>query len=74
MAALPMDHLAIDLFRMPTSSDGYNYVLLVIDICTRFAWLYPLQAKSGDAVTRRLRGLFYSFGKPTVVQSDNGSH
>jgi transposase InsO family protein len=73
LAALPMDHLAMDLFSLPTSSDGYNYVLLVVDVCTRFAWLYPLKTKTGDAVTRRLRGLFYAFGKPSVVQSDNGT-
>jgi hypothetical protein len=29
-AALPMDHRAIDLFMLPTRSDGFHYVLLVV--------------------------------------------
>ncbi len=34
-ADLPMDHLAIDLAQMKTSRDGFNYILVVIDVCTR---------------------------------------
>jgi len=72
-ASLPMDHLAIDLASLPTSSSGMNYILLAIDICTRFAWLYPLESKRGTDVARALHHLFTSFGRPLIIQSDNGT-
>ena len=72
-ADLPMDHLAIDLFSMDTSRCGMNYVLVIVDLCTRFTWLYPLQTKHGVAVADKLRLLFMTCGRPRIIQSDNGS-
>ena len=72
-ASLPMDHLAMDLFQMKTSQEGMSYVLVVVDICTRFTWLYALPDKSGLSVSRALSLLFTTFGKPMIIQSDNGS-
>eukprot|EP00733_Pompholyxophrys_punicea_P001121 Pompholyxophrys_punicea_v1_NODE_493_length_1798_cov_6.648800.p1 type:complete len:208 gc:universal NODE_493_length_1798_cov_6.648800:1631-1008(-) len=41
-ADLPLDHLAMDLIGpMPTSTDGYYYILLVIDVFSRFIFLVP---------------------------------
>jgi hypothetical protein len=31
-ASLPFDHVAIDLKQLPTSPEGYNYILLLVDI------------------------------------------
>jgi transposase InsO family protein len=72
-ADLPMDHLAIDLAQMKTSLCGHNYILVVIDICTRFAWLFALVDKSGASVSAALKALFAQCGKPLIIQSDNGS-
>jgi hypothetical protein len=72
-ADLPMDHLAIDLAQMKTSRDGLNYILVVIDLCTRFAWLFALPDKSGAAVAAAIKSLIAQCGKPLVIQSDNGS-
>jgi hypothetical protein len=72
-ADLPMDHLAIDLAQMKTSRDGFNYILVIIDICTRFAWLFALPDKSGVAVSSAIKSLITQCGKPLIIQSDNGS-
>ncbi|OBQ33349.1 MAG: hypothetical protein AN485_18965 [Anabaena sp. MDT14b] len=72
-ADLPMDHLAVDLAQLKTSSCGKSYILVVLDICTRFAWLYSLPDKSGVTVAAALKSLFATFGKPLYIQSDNGS-
>jgi hypothetical protein len=72
-ADLPMDHLAIDLAQMKTSTDGFNYILVIIDICTRFAWLFALRDKTGVSVAAAFRSLFTVCGKPLIIQSDNGS-
>ena len=72
-AAFPMDHLAIDLAQLKTSTCGHNYFLVVLDICTRFVWLYALKDKRGLSVAQCLKTLFSTFGKPMIIQSDNGS-
>ena len=73
VANLPMDHLAVDLAQMKVSSCGMSYLVAVIDICTRFVWLYALKDKTGATVAAALRSLFAMFGKPLYIQSDNGS-
>jgi transposase InsO family protein len=73
VADLPMDHLAVDLAQMKVSSCGMSYILVVLDICTRFVWLYPLKDKAGLTVAAALKSLFTTFGKPLYIQSDNGS-
>jgi transposase InsO family protein len=72
-ADLPMDHLAMDLAQMEASECGKIYMLIVVDICTRFTWLYPLNNKTGEEVSAKLRELFLVFGPPKRIQSDNGS-
>ncbi len=72
-ASLPLDHLAIDLAGpLSTTSRGNNYILIVVDVASRFVWLRPLQAKTAAAVAEALLLLFADFGLPRIVQSDNG--
>jgi hypothetical protein len=43
MATLPIDHMAINFKRpLQTSEKKHNYVLLLMDIVTRFVVLRPL--------------------------------
>ncbi len=57
-----MDHLAINLAQMKTSRDGFNYILVIIDICTQFAWLFALTDKSGVAVSSAIQSLITQWG------------
>jgi hypothetical protein len=68
-----MDHLAIDLAQMKTSQCGKSYFMAVIDLCTRFVWLFALPDKMGTTVAEALRSLLLTFGIPRVIQSDCGS-
>lgn len=72
-ASLPMDHLSFDLFQLETSTDGYNYVLIVVDICTRFVFLRPLRTKDAISVARKLYKIFCLAGFPRILHSDNGT-
>ncbi len=71
-AELPMDHVAFDLKHMDTSMDGKNYVLVVIDVCTRFVFFRALVTASAREVAKELFLLFSDFGFPKILQSDNG--
>lgn len=73
-AFLPCDHWAIDLagpFR--TTFLGNNYLLVMVDICTRFCTLRPIHNKQSDTIVRSLIQVFCDFGLPRYLQSDNGT-
>jgi transposase InsO family protein len=73
VAFLPMDHLAIDTHTMSVSSSGYNILLSVVDMCTRFVWLRALKDKTAASVAYALWEICANFGFPKVMQSDNGT-
>eukprot|EP00733_Pompholyxophrys_punicea_P000268 Pompholyxophrys_punicea_v1_NODE_58_length_4147_cov_5.424487.p2 type:complete len:226 gc:universal NODE_58_length_4147_cov_5.424487:112-789(+) len=69
-----MDHLAMDLIGpMPTTPDGYNYVLVLVDVFSRFVFLRALVDKSAASVALALLLIIADFGPPKIIQSDNGT-
>ncbi|CAF0953530.1 unnamed protein product [Rotaria sordida] len=73
-----MTRLQIDLIDMRTrpdvlnSSITYNWILHCIDHFSKFTWAYPLQNKTAVDVALKLRELFFVFGPPRILHSDNG--
>jgi hypothetical protein len=72
LAQLPWDHIGIDLAQISQSAAGYNYVLVVVDICTRLLFYRPLKKKTMEELTPVLFQLFCDIGFPKIIQSDNG--
>ena len=73
-AFLPADHWAIDLagpFR-PTF-DNNTYLLVMVDICTRYCVLRPIPNKQSDTIVKTLIQIFGDYGFPRYLQSDNGT-
>ena len=71
-ASRPWDHLLWDLIgKLPTSAGGYNFVLIIIDVLTRFVVLKPLRTKSAWEIANRLVEVFANFGVPKILQCDN---
>ena len=73
IAKLPMDHISMDLYQLDETPDGFNYILIVVDICTRFVFLRPLRNKDAVTVAKKLFKMFCQVGFPRVIQSDNGT-
>ena len=71
-ANMPMDQIAMDLFDMPTSEEGYIKGLVIVDVCTRFVWIRALRTAMAKDVARQLYKLFCLVGFPKIIQSDNG--
>ncbi|KYM93398.1 hypothetical protein ALC62_16000 [Cyphomyrmex costatus] len=40
------------------SNKGFNYILTVIDVLSKYAWAFPLKIKSGSDVTAALSKIF----------------
>ncbi|KAI3656138.1 hypothetical protein MP638_003051, partial [Amoeboaphelidium occidentale] len=71
-ASLPSDHIAIDLKTMEKSHSGFKYILVVVDVFTRFVFLFPLKNKTMPLITKTLVDLFCLVGFPKIIQWDNG--
>ncbi|SAL97783.1 hypothetical protein [Absidia glauca] len=72
-AKLPGDHWAIDLAGpLPTTDRNNTYLLIMIDICSRFVILRPIVDKTAESVVTTIIPVFCDFGIPTILQSDNG--
>ena len=48
----------IDLRSHSKVNGGYKYVLMVIDVFSKFGWAIPLKSKTGVAVTEAMETLF----------------
>lgn len=62
----PLDILHIDLFI-----SGQNYFLSAVDKLSRFGILIPIKTKSIPDVRKSLLKIFYTFGQPKMIVSDN---
>lgn len=73
-AFLPADHWAIDLAGPFRPTFGNNtYLLVMVDICTRYCVLRPIPNKQSDTIVKALIQVFGDYGFPRYLQSDNGT-
>jgi hypothetical protein len=71
LVAKPFDHTAMDFVVLKTSLNGYNFILLFVDVLTRFVILRPLKSKTAEEVAWTLLCIFADFGVPKIIQSDS---
>jgi transposase InsO family protein len=71
-ADLPLDHMAMDLKEMPQSRSHYKFILVLVDVFTRFVFLRPIKKKAAKTVASNLFHIFCDIGFPKILQSDNG--
>lgn len=69
------DQLAVDIIGpLPTSRGNVKYILIVLDIFTKFVRLYPLRTATTKNILNKMLNIhFPEFGLPKKVQSDNGT-
>ena len=69
----PWDHIQIDLIGpVPESTNGFQWILTIVDVMTGFTLLRALKNKSMESVAQTLWNVFADFGIPKILQSDNG--
>lgn len=70
----PGDTVAIDFFGpLPQSIGGVKYIFVVLDIFSKFVYLYAIRRETTDAAIRKMEDCFRVMGKPRRVLCDNGS-
>ena len=67
------DHVICDLLKLPTAPGNFNYVLVCMDIFSKFVNLYKLKTKEAPGVANCIQDLCLSRGFPKKLGTDNGS-
>ena len=69
-------HVQVDLidFRnLPCECHSkHNWVLHVVDHFSKYSWMFALKTKQTEEVAVTLTNLFWLFGFPSILHSDNG--
>jgi hypothetical protein len=68
------DHICLDLLGpLPTTNQGNNYILVIVDVATRYCIIKQLQSKNSIVVANALIETLSIFGIPKIIQSDQGT-
>ena len=62
----------VDISNNASVNKNYHYILICIDICSRFVYAVPLKNKNANSVDDAMILIFKS-AKPTVIECDKGS-
>src|SRR5258708_22715978 len=62
----------VDMQVEAAHNEGYKYILVVIDIFSRYAWAEPVKSKSPKDVKPAFERIFAQGRKPFKIQTDQG--
>ena len=51
---------------------GYRYLLMVLDLFSKYGWIVPLKDKKGETVTEAFKTIFKEGRKPQYLWTDKG--
>lgn len=79
----PFQHWQMDLIVLDTDdlkkanrydeNIEYSYILVIIDIFSKYTYIYPCKDRKGITISKWLLKLFLSGDIPHILHSDNGS-
>ena len=61
----------VDMKKLANQNDDFKYILMAIDVFSKFGWALPLKFKSGEAVKSALETIFTK-NKPRKIWADKG--
>ena len=63
----------MDVTNLSKYNDGVRFVLVAIDIFSRYTWLRPLKSKQGHKVVEAFQSIFAEGRKPSKIRTDKGT-
>ena len=65
----------VDMKALADDNDGYKYILMVMDVFSKYGWAVPLKSKSGPATKEGLETILTTAGgiKPKKIWADKGT-
>lgn len=71
----PLELLAMDFLKLPLSKDGHQYVLVVTDHFSKYAWAIPTRDQSVTTTAKVLwKHVIRYVGSPRRFHSDQGAN
>ncbi|XP_062599623.1 SCAN domain-containing protein 3-like [Saccostrea cucullata] len=61
-----------DMVKFAKYNDGYMYILVVIDVLSKYVWMRPLKDKKGISVAHALWEIFLEGRVPKRIRTDKG--
>ena len=61
-----------DMKALSKDNEGVNFLLLVIDIFSKYGWIVPLKNKKGETVANALKTIFKEGRRPKKLWTDKG--
>jgi hypothetical protein len=62
----------MNMMRYHKDNDGFGYILIMIDILSRYVYAVPLKTLQGKEMVTALKTVFEGGTKPSKIQSDKG--
>ena len=62
----------IEVINRAKYNRGYRYLLMVVDVLSKHAWVQPVKSKTGKAVTDAFEKILKGGRKPINLQTDDG--
>ncbi|VDH96281.1 Hypothetical predicted protein [Mytilus galloprovincialis] len=62
----------MDMSKFSKFNSGYNFILVVIDIFSKYVWLRPLKNKKGESVANALKHVLSEGRSPNRIRTDKG--
>ena len=64
----------VDMSKLSKRNDEFKFIMVVIDILYKYAWLEFLKSKHGIAIENVLEHIFSEkIRRPKVIQTDKGT-
>ncbi len=68
----PLERVSMDIVDMIGDTQGFRYVLTVLDHYSKYTKLFPLKTKTTEGVCEAFSSYIADFGAPKAVLVDNG--
>ena len=62
-----------DVQSLMQYNDGYRYLLVCIDVFSKYAWMVPVKSKTGPALVEAFKVILTSGRKPEKIMTDQGT-
>ena len=63
----------MDVQRLKKHNDGFGFILVVIDVLSKFVWALPLKNKTSSLMIEAFEDIFARGRKPLKLMTDNGA-
>ena len=68
-AKMPGEHAALNLADFELIQRNNKYALVLVNICTHFVFLEPLENKETKTICKTIIRLFCTIGFPKIIQA-----